>query len=193
MKTRSIEVSKVTKSATVNDVVTSFEHLTKDYKDMEALLNKRLATKVFVGEEGRLQKAEIERLQINLDQKWKTINRFMNELKSQDRSKPSNSIITFLNEQEFRQLEMPPKAAMFLVCLFIPKAECENRLGDLQEEFEYIKETCGPRYAWFKYWLMVGESVGPLALERLRKLVGWLLKIGTGAGLTEILHRMLSK
>jgi hypothetical protein len=66
---------------------------------------------------------------------------------------------------------LPPKFANRILLLFLSKADRENLIGDLAEEYCEIELTHGSRFANFWYWKQALASVWPL----IRKTVGWSL------------------
>jgi hypothetical protein len=73
-----------------------------------------------------------------------------------------------------RKRSAEPARARFLVMLFMPGADGDAFLGDLEEGWRRIvnDKTLGPRYAAFWYWFQVMMSLGALAWVFFRKLTG---------------------
>src|SRR5437773_1315013 len=64
----------------------------------------------------------------------------------------------------------PPRLAAMLLCLFLPRRDAEQILGDLVEEHA-LQQNKG----WF--WSQVFRSAGPLLWANIRR-GGWLKTLG---------------
>jgi hypothetical protein len=78
-------------------------------------------------------------------------------------------LLFFTHESLPRQL--PPRFAEFLVYLIVPKSSREAILGDLEEDFNEVREKFGLRHAKFYYWWQVGRSAWPFISDFVKKFV----------------------
>lgn len=56
----------------------------------------------------------------------------------------------------------PPKTAEYLLYLLVPRKNRDALLGDLQEDFNEVREKFGLRQAKIYYWVQVLRSIQPL-------------------------------
>ena len=81
----------------------------------------------------------------------------------------------------------PPRPAVYLLCLVLPKATRVNLVGDLEEEYEDNCNRFGPRRANFLVWAEVLRSLWPL----LKRAGANLLRWGVMGWLLDLLHRFV--
>jgi hypothetical protein len=94
-------------------------------------------------------------------------------------------LITAINKGAAKRLEDegamqgPPRSAELLLTVFASTKHAEAMIGDLNERYAGWCKRFGVRQAQRLYWVQAAQSIGPLLLRWLGKVLKWAAVIST--------------
>jgi hypothetical protein len=78
-----------------------------------------------------------------------------------------------------RAMQGPPRLAELLLTVFASTKHAEAMIGDLNEQYAGWCKRFGVRQARELYWVRAAQSIGPLLLRWLGKVLKWAAVIST--------------